>query len=64
LTRGNVGFPPFITPQRFWGVIIKTKMKKIKCNQCLKEKEEYYTNAGICKECAEKQDKWLEAQND
>jgi len=37
-------------------------MTKTKCNQCLKEKEEYYTNAGICKECAEKQDEYLEEE--
>jgi len=37
-------------------------MTKTKCNQCLKEKEEYYPNAGICKECAEKQDEYLEEE--
>ena len=26
------------------------------CNSCQKEKPEYYPNAGICKECAEKMD--------
>ena len=34
---------------------------KTKCNSCQKEKPEYYPNAGICKECAEKMDdeiKW------
>jgi len=36
-------------------------MKKvIKCNSCLKEKEEYVS--GICKECADKMDKHIEGK--
>jgi len=33
----------------------------MKCNSCNQEKEEYVT--GICKECADKMDEYLESED-
>ena len=38
----------------------KSKEGKIKCNSCLKIKEEYVS--GLCKECSDKMDKHLEGK--
>ena len=39
-------------------------MKKIKCDSCQKEKYPYFEGYNLCKECAEKMDKYLEGKKD